>query len=220
MHASLILLVASVAASAVAAPMPIQSPAESPEPLKVRDVDEDNIIPAVENLKREILERLDTIVLRSIPDHGRNQNFELSNGKRRLASGATGAEPNYKRDARDQNVGGSWQKRDARVYDHSGVNKRDRSLRTSKPTYKRAHSYGNGGVNYRRDAREYSGPSANYKREARQYSGPSANYKREPEARQYSGPSANYKREAEARQYSGPSANYRRDFVETDVDDE
>ena len=90
-------------------------------------------------------------------------------------------EPNYKRDARVQNDGDSWQKRDDRVYDHGEVNARDRSLKTSKPTYKREHGYGNGGVKYRRDAREYSGPSANYKREpeAHQYSSPSGNYRRD-----------------------------------------
>ncbi|KAF1973222.1 hypothetical protein BU23DRAFT_140416 [Bimuria novae-zelandiae CBS 107.79] len=178
MHASLILLVASLAASAVAAPMPIQSPAESPEPLKVRKVDENTIIPAVENLKREIFERLDTIVLRSIPDDEQNQGFKLSNDKRRLASGTTGVEPNYKRDAREYSGPSANYKREPEARQYSGPS-----------------------ANYKREAetRQYSGPSANYKREAeaRQYSGPSANYKREAEARQYSGPSANYRRDSD-----------------------
>ncbi|KAF1964040.1 hypothetical protein BU23DRAFT_83476 [Bimuria novae-zelandiae CBS 107.79] len=58
MHASLILLVASLATSAVAAPVPVVAPFESPESLMVREV---------EVLKREILERLEAIAKRSTP---------------------------------------------------------------------------------------------------------------------------------------------------------
>ncbi|KAF2675636.1 hypothetical protein K458DRAFT_425324 [Lentithecium fluviatile CBS 122367] len=121
MHASLILLLTSLAASVVAAPMPIVSPSESP--VTVREVDEDAIVPAVENLKREILERLDAIVQRSTPD----DDLLDANEKRRLASGVIPPGLNTRdEDRQDAHAmyisNGSWQKR--RVYDHSGVNKR------------------------------------------------------------------------------------------------
>lgn len=64
MHASLILFIASLAASAVAAPMPIQAPAEN---LVIREAEVDSNSPTLDVLKREILERLDVTAQRSVP---------------------------------------------------------------------------------------------------------------------------------------------------------
>ncbi|KAL5413527.1 hypothetical protein PMIN03_003738 [Paraphaeosphaeria minitans] len=235
MHAGLIFLVASLAASAVAAPMPIQAPAESPV---IREAEADPKASVLDNLKREVLERLETIVLRSIPDEDEeDQTFGPSNDKRRLAYGATKADPNYKRDAR--------------FYDHDKVNRRDSSLEASESTYqKRQSAKGYAGRVYdKRDVSTGYDPSANDRRYVSTGYNPSANDKREPEALEYVGPSAdykrnldlhsenenesdndlapatpnyrrgrdwvgssmNYKREPEARQYFGPSANYKRE---------
>ncbi|KAF1978971.1 hypothetical protein BU23DRAFT_191728 [Bimuria novae-zelandiae CBS 107.79] len=122
MHASLILLLTSLAASVVAAPMPNVSPSESP--VTVREVDEDAIVPAVENMKREILERLDAIVQRSTPD----DDLLDANEKRRLASGVIppglNARDEDRRDANDIDEVDVEEVEKRRVYDHSGVNKR------------------------------------------------------------------------------------------------
>lgn len=135
MHASLILLATSLAASVVGAPVPTVFPSESPAPLMVREV---------ENLKRSILEQLDAIVQRSIPnnddDDDNDNDVSDANEKRRLASGIVPPGVNYKRDYRNLISPTSNYKRD------------NRGLVS--PT-----------SNYKRDNRGLVSPTSNYKRD-------------------------------------------------------
>ncbi|KAJ4360611.1 uncharacterized protein N0V89_001177 [Didymosphaeria variabile] len=86
----------------------------------VRDADPEAISPVLENLKRQILERLDTIVQRSIPD-----DLSDANEKRRLASGMIPPGLNTRSDAEDEDINDEDELEKRRTYDGKGVNKRD-----------------------------------------------------------------------------------------------
>ncbi|KAJ4303190.1 hypothetical protein N0V90_002083 [Kalmusia sp. IMI 367209] len=93
MHGRLVCLITSFAASVITAPVPISpvSPIESPEPLLVREASGEAISPVLDTMKREILERLDAIIQRSVSDNhsfdandkrDRNFNIAAANDKR------------------------------------------------------------------------------------------------------------------------------------------
>ncbi|KAK7178657.1 hypothetical protein DPSP01_013930 [Paraphaeosphaeria sporulosa] len=104
MHASLILLIVSLATSAVAAPVPVVAQFDSPELLMVGEVDV---------LKREILKRLEAIAKRGAPQ-GYEGNVEVYDAR-------DGGRPSFASSGNDKRAGDQ-------NYELSNDNRSDYSL--------------------------------------------------------------------------------------------
>ncbi|KAL5425278.1 hypothetical protein PMIN06_004773 [Paraphaeosphaeria minitans] len=157
MRASLIFLITSFTASAVAAPVASASPIESPEPLMVRDADADAISPILENLKREVLERLDVIAQQSTPNEDVSDEIEKRTSTRPYLGSSAG-----KWDKRTStrpyqgSSAGKWDKRTStRSYQGSSAGKWDK--RTSTRPYQGSSA---GKWDKRTSTRPYQGSSA------------------------------------------------------------